>query len=281
MSLRTLRKDSALFVVKIPQIELNWTQTKIGVNFSKSLLFVFVTFLSDLDQIIKRISVEKIETAPTHILTDEEVIKRILEGEKHLFEKIMRKYNQRMYRICMSIINDSTEAEEIMQIAYIKAYESLRDFKFKSSLSTWLIRILINESLKHKKRRQQIENFDGHSFIINQKEAASSDSPLQKVINDELQHILEKALVQLPEKYRLVFMMREVEKMSTNETMDSLNLSESNVKIRLNRAKEMLRTSLTEYYKTEEVFDFLLTRCDTIVEKTMGHILKEDLKSNA
>jgi RNA polymerase sigma factor (sigma-70 family) len=200
--------------------------------------------------------------------SDEELVKRILDGERHLYEKIMRKYNPRMYRICMSIINDGIEAEEIMQVAYIKAYESLKDFQFRSSFSTWLVRILINESLKQKQRRQRNKELDGQEY----KKTSNSDSPLQIIMNKELKNILEEALAKLPEKYRLVFVMREIEEMSTSETMESLSITESNVKVRLTRAKEMLRSMLSDYYKTEELYDFHLTRCDKVVKNVMSYI---------
>jgi RNA polymerase sigma factor (sigma-70 family) len=207
--------------------------------------------------------------------SDEELIKRIINGESHLYENIIRKYNQRMYRICMSIIKDSNEAEEIMQIAYIKAYENLRNFHFRSGFSTWLIRILINESLKQKQQRQKIRNLDGLEI----KETSNSTSPIQIIMNKELQNILDQVLNQLPEKYRLVFIMREIENMSIFETMDSLNISESNVKVRLNRAKEMLRNSLTTYYKTEDIYSFHLSRCDKIVFNVMTYIANHQFTS--
>jgi RNA polymerase sigma-70 factor (ECF subfamily) len=98
-------------------------------------------------------------------------------------------------------------------------------------------------------------------------------------MNTELRNILENALIKLPEKYRLVFVMREVEDMSTAETMECLSLSESNVKVRLNRAKELLRTSLSQYYKTEELFDFHLSKCDKIVANVLS-IIRQKMINN-
>ena len=94
----------------------------------------------------------KTDQTGTKTFSDEEIVERILKGEKSLYEGIMRKYNLRLYRICMSIINDDKEAEDIMQITYINAYQQLGKFQHKSSFGTWLTRILINESLLHKKR---------------------------------------------------------------------------------------------------------------------------------
>ena len=207
-------------------------------------------------------------TVPSKSITDKEVITRVLNGEKNLYEALMRKYNQRLYRIGMSIINNSEEVEDLMQATYIKAYEHLADYQFRSEFSTWLIRILINESLQQKVRAQKTQGLNGFDYT----EEPNAESPLQKVMNNELRIILEKALNQLPEKYRLVFVMREVESMSTMETMECLNISESNVKVRLNRAKEMLRSSISEFYKVEELYDFHLTRCDNVVKNVLLHI---------
>ncbi len=200
--------------------------------------------------------------------SDEEIIRRVLAGEKHLYEKIMRKYNQRLYRIGISIVIDSEETQEIVQASYIKAYEHLSDFKFKSDFSTWLIRILINESYLHLHQRQRIGQIKEREL----KSATGNESPLQKLINKEVTDILEKALAQLPEKYRTVFIMREVQNMSTRETMECLNISKSNVKVRLKRAKEMLRNLLTEYYKIKDLYEFDESRCDAVVKNVLTYI---------
>ncbi len=200
--------------------------------------------------------------------SDEEIIRRVLAGEKHLYEKIMRKYNQRLYRIGISIVIDSEETQEIVQASYIKAYEHLSDFKFKSDFSTWLIRILINESYLHLHQRQRIGQIKEREL----KSATGNESPLQKLINKEVTNILEKALAQLPEKYRIVFIMREVQNMSTRETMECLNISKSNVKVRLKRAKEMLRNLLTEYYKIKDLYDFDESKCDAVVKNVLTYI---------
>ena len=204
----------------------------------------------------------------TNTERDEDIVDRILKGEKYLYESLMRKFNSRLYRISMSIVNDDMEAEDIMQTAYINAFLQLSNFQKKSSFSTWLTRILINESLLHKKKKskglQLISQQTGNEY--------HNDTPLKRLMNKELKTILEKAVSNLPEKYRLVFVMREIQEMSTNETMEILDLGESNVKIRLTRAKEMLRNELSSYYKPTQLFDFNLIRCDKIVNYVMDRI---------
>lgn len=205
---------------------------------------------------------------PGKILSDEEIVDRILLGEKPLYESLMRKYNARMFRISMSIVNDDMEAEDVMQTAYINAYLQLASFNKKSSFGTWLTRILVNESLLHKKRKQRRDQ------ILKEQPATGYDTetPLKSLMNKELKTILEKAVLTLPEKYRLVFVMREMEEMSTSETMQVLNIGESNVKIRLNRAKEMLRNDLSSRFRSQQLFDFHLTRCDRVVNFVMDNI---------
>ncbi len=207
-------------------------------------------------------------------LTDEEIISRILAGEHDWYERLMRKYNTRLYRIAMSIINDDMEAEDIMQTAYINAFLNLSNFKNKSAFSTWLTRILINESLLHKKRKVK-----GLQILAEQRLSEShNETPLKTFMNKELKLILEKAVSSLPEKYRMVFVMREVQQLSTSETMEVLNLGESNVKLRLTRAKEMLRNELSSY-KTDQLFEFNLIRCDRIAHFVMAKIKEENLRN--
>lgn len=203
-------------------------------------------------------------------LNDESLITRILNGETHLYEQLMRKYNAQMYRISMSIVNDDKEAEDVMQIAYINAYRQLANFKQQSSFNTWLTRILINESLLRKKRKMKLEKVI--SETTHRHNNYQTTTPLDALMNKELKQILEKAVLTLPEKYRMVFIMREVQGMSTNETMQALELGESNVKIRLTRAKEMLRQELNNYWQPREIFEFNLVRCDVIVNYVMKEL---------
>ena len=208
--------------------------------------------------------------------SDNDVITRILEGEKNLYALLVRRYNQRLYRVAISIINDDNDAEDAMQVAYVKAYENLRKFEHKSSFSTWLIRILINECLLLTKKRKQslIMNNDLIENEIEQRLTGKVQTPLMNVLNLELKDVLEKAIQQLPEKYRTVFIMRELEDMSIAETQDCLNLTEVNVKVRLNRAKAMLKSSLASLYKKEDLLSFHLSRCDRVTDNVMKQVEK-------
>jgi RNA polymerase sigma-70 factor (ECF subfamily) len=211
-------------------------------------------------------------------VNDEEVVDRVLKGEKGAYELIMRKYNQRLFRIARAYLQDEDEIEDIIQEAYINAYEHLPRFEKRSAFSTWLIRILINEALARVKHRRRFASMtsagpEDHDVVPEQMaRVANKEIPTEKLMNAELKTILEHSVDRLPEKYKSVFVMREIEGMSVAETSDSLDISEPNVKVRLNRAKEMLRETISGFYQDEEVFHFNLVRCDRIVENVLRRI---------
>ena len=214
----------------------------------------------------------------TQSFSDETVIERVLNGEKDAYELIMRKYNQKLFRIVRSYLANEDEIEDVIQEAYIRAYEQMPRFEKRSSFSTWLIRIVINEALGRLKHRKQFASIqydypdDPGYFRDPPAEPQTTETPIGKLMNTELKGILEKAVDQLPDKYRTVFLMREIEGMSVAETSESLEITESNVKVRLNRAKEMLRETISGFYHDVEVFQFDLVRCDRIVKNVLDRL---------
>ncbi|HWJ92122.1 MAG TPA: RNA polymerase sigma factor [Flavisolibacter sp.] len=206
-------------------------------------------------------------------LDDNEIISRILKGEKNLYALLVRKYNQRLYRVGMSVLNNEAEVEDVMQLAYIKAYENLEKFKFQSAFSTWLTKILVNESLLHlRKKHNTVQKSKLGLSPPAEQSAVDSETPLMKVLNWELKTILESSIRELPENYRTVFIMREIENMSIAETCEVLGISEANVKVRLNRAKVMLRDMLREYLKDDEILQLYQSHCDRMVDRVMEKI---------
>lgn len=216
----------------------------------------------------------KQETFVTDALSDHEIVNRILRGEKDLYALIVRRYNQRHYRVGMSIIKDEAEVEDVMQVTYIKAYENLEQFSFKAGFSTWITRILINQSLlRLKKRGRSINlNDDMMNNAICHQQAATVQTPAASLINSELKAVLAKAICQLPDIYRTVFIMREIENMNVAETQACLDISEVNVKVRLNRARTMLKDSLSAFYRKEDILHFYLPRCNRMTERVMQQI---------
>jgi RNA polymerase sigma-70 factor (ECF subfamily) len=202
---------------------------------------------------------------------DAEIIEKILEGNKDQYALLMRKYNQRLYRICKGYLKDEAEIEDVMQDAYINAFQHLQGFEKRSQFSTWITRIAINECLQRLKQINRLQRFD-----INEENSELMNiqhiDPEKQSLNRELKELLETAILQLPEKYRFIFIMREVEKMSTEETSAVLDLSESNVKVRLSRAKEMLRNTLMSTYPAGELYEFNLIRCERIATNVLSRI---------
>jgi RNA polymerase sigma factor (sigma-70 family) len=207
------------------------------------------------------------KTLPMAHLPDTVLVERILGGEKRLFEHIIRRYNQRLYRIGMSILNQDAEVEDAMQTAYINAYEHLNQFANRAAFSTWITRILLNECLAQKKRRQR---FPTGTDDVSQN-SIHMKTPAYVLVNKELGSVIEDAVTQLPEKYRLVFVLREIEEMSVKETSEALDIEETNVKVRLNRAKTMLKDLMKGYMK-DQVYSFHLTRCDRIVKNVFDKL---------
>lgn len=208
-------------------------------------------------------------------LSDIELINRVVQGETDLYEIIMRRYNQRLYRIGRGFFrNNDEEIEDIMQFTYIRAYEKLSSFENRAAFSTWLSRIFINEAIARKKFSGRfmsiVDNDNSAEDEFN--ESSSTGNPYMITANNELKDLLEKSISDLPEKYRVVFVMHEIENMSVHETGKCLNLTESNVKVRLNRARKMLRENLSQFYRQEEIYSFNLVRCSIIVNNVLNYI---------
>lgn len=209
-------------------------------------------------------------------LDDTEVIARVLGGETALYEIIMRRYNERLYRVARAILHDDGEAEDVMQDTYVRAYKSLAQFQGRSAFATWLTRIAVNEALQRRKQRMRTEPIDFQNGAEDHimELAALGDSPEQNYGRREITGILEHAIAALPEQYRVVYMLREVEEMSTEETAEALELSEENVRIRLHRARGLLKKYLVEKagLAARHAYPFHLSRCDRVVANVFAKI---------
>src|SRR5688500_10078953 len=151
-------------------------------------------------------------------LTDEQVVGQILTGQTALFEILMRRHNERVYRVARSIVRDESEAEDVMQQAYMNAYANLRQFAGKARFSTWLTRIAINESLSRARRRGKYEAFDDEVSNVEPLMAGGSPpDPERQTLTGEVRALLEWAIDGLPDGAREVFVLREVEGLSTAE----------------------------------------------------------------
>jgi RNA polymerase sigma-70 factor (ECF subfamily) len=205
-------------------------------------------------------------------IKDSEIINEILKGNKEQYALLMRKYNQKLYRIAKGYLKDEAEIEDVMQDTYVKGYQHLAKFEHRSEFSTWMTRILINECLQRLKKITRTDLMDVNEENNEIMNATDKNNPEKQSLNKELKDLLESAISQLPEKYRSVFMMREIEKMSIEETSAAMEISGSNVKIRLNRAKEMLRNTLMNTYPVGNLYEFNLIRCDRITANVLSRI---------
>jgi RNA polymerase sigma-70 factor, ECF subfamily len=204
-------------------------------------------------------------------LSDAELVQRILGGEKHLYEVIIRRYNQRLYRVARSIVQNQEEAEDVIQETYFRAFEHLHQFEGRALFSTWLTKIAVHEASNRLRRRTRHTTIDS-ALLEESKLSPTSQTPEHHRLAEETRVILESAIDHLPDAYRSVFVMRSIEEMSTSDTAQCLALSEETVKIRLMRARRMLRRTLYEtvHAASSEAFQFLGERCD----RTTAAVLK-------
>jgi RNA polymerase sigma-70 factor (ECF subfamily) len=206
--------------------------------------------------------------------TDAEIVDRVLAGQTALFELLMRRYNERIYRAARAITRDDREAEDVMQQAYVNAFTNLRQFRGQAQFSTWLTRIAINEALARVRRLGKYEPFDELTTVETFMPANSVPNPERQAFTGELRDLLEWAIDTLPDGSREVFVLRDVEGLSTAETAASLGVSEDVVKTRLSRARGALRQALLSRTGAvaPEAFRFERPRCDRVVAAVMARI---------
>lgn len=219
----------------------------------------------------------------TSSLSDSEVVRRVRAGESALFEILMRRHNRRLYRVARSVVRDETEVEDVMQQAYINAFTHLDQFEERAQFSTWMTRITLNEAFARRRKLQQSVAVAEERRSIGSERERSMDTmtstrpdPERETYAAELRAILEHAVDALPDAYRTVFVLRDVEGLSTAEAGDGLGLGEEAVKTRLHRARAMLRRSIAAHVGTAVAgaFDFPATRCNRVVANVLAVILR-------
>jgi RNA polymerase sigma-70 factor (ECF subfamily) len=223
-----------------------------------------------------------VEKAGSERWTDEEIVERVKAGDTALYEIVMRRYNQRLYRVARAILHDDAEAEDVMQDAYVRAYQNLHQFAGRAAFSTWLTLIAVHEALHRLRlrgRTQQIDETE-QDGEMSMNMVETSPDPEQMASRAELGHLLEEAVLGLPEKYRAVVMLRDVEELNTSETAEALELTEENVKVRLNRGRAMMRGYLFDRVgeKAKSAFPFMGVRCDRVVRGVFARL--EELSSD-
>ncbi|HEY5773714.1 MAG TPA: sigma-70 family RNA polymerase sigma factor [Chitinophagaceae bacterium] len=216
-------------------------------------------------------------TKQADTISEIELINRITNGENELFEILIRRNNPYLYKLGMSYGYKHEDVEDLMQEAFIAAYLNLEKFEARSSFKTWITRIMLNQC--YQKAQKLSFKFEKANDILNEKttpmfESNQSTDTYRSVLNNELSKVIVGALTSIPLEYRMVFSLRELNGMSTAETAETLDISETNVKVRLNRAKQMLREKVEKMYTPEDIFEFNLIYCDKIVSGVMKAISK-------
>ena len=206
-------------------------------------------------------------------LSDEEIIEEIKSGKKEYFAEITKRYNQQLYRIAIGYGISDDDCEEVLQISYIAAFEKLNQFRYESKFSTWLIRILINECLLIKKKQKRI-------IRINEKEIVTIPAgnhliPIEVFMTKERKKVIEDAIKKLPEKYKSIFILKEIEGMSIEQAAELLSISEVNVKVRLHRARKMLKNIISNISDLSDLLTFGNERCDRVTDTVMEFVRKK------
>jgi RNA polymerase sigma-70 factor (ECF subfamily) len=214
------------------------------------------------------------------LLSDEEVVSRVLAGDTASYEILMRRYNQRIYRVARSVLRDEAEAEDVMQHAYVEALAHLVQWSGRASFEAWVGRIAFHDALARlrKRRRERALGRPGRpgrpEEDVMGTARSSNPSPEQQAFQGEMRVHLESAIDALPTLYRTVFVMRNVEGLSTAETAACLGIREDAVKTRVHRARALLREDLYRRTgaETASAFTFERPRCDRVVAAVLTRV---------
>ena len=216
------------------------------------------------------------KTLDNNKMGEADLIQKIIEGEIAFFEILIRRYNPVLYKIARSYGFNHQDAEDLLQETHFAAYSNLKQFAGRSSYKTWIAKIMVHKciyklSYGYKKNEypdsDRIQEQTAPLFTSGQSQSTES-----LVLKKEMAAVLQNSLENVPDIYRSVFLLREVEGFSIAETAELLNISTVNVKVRLNRAKTLLQKHLEQYYASADIYPFHLQYCDAIVEKVFKKI---------
>ena len=218
------------------------------------------------------------------LLSDADIVSRVRAGEPALYELIMRRYNRRLFRIARGILGHDGEAEDAVQEAYVQAYYKLPQFRGPDGFASWLCQIVTNQALMRRRRlRVVLTPLETLDLPANQEAAmanprSSGNDPAASVHEQQLRQLLERAIDQLPEVYRVAFVLREIEELSLAETGQLLGIETATVKTRVHRARRLLQRNLTEELATalQGAFAFDGERCDRLVARVFERLRDGD-----
>lgn len=221
------------------------------------------------------------ETTQRHLVPDEEsdsaLIQRVLDGDIEAYEGIMRRYNQRLFRLARSIVTNDAEAMDVVQEAYVRAFEHLADLKQPEALGGWLARIVRNAALMQLRKTRRYQNMEDTEFenvLHLAKPVHQQMRPDRELANAQLRQVLENCIDELPDAFRAVFMLRAVEQCSISTAAEILGIKEATVKTRFHRARVLLQERLLEISDVSAVgvHEFAGERCDSIVRNVLTEV---------
>jgi RNA polymerase sigma-70 factor (ECF subfamily) len=201
-------------------------------------------------------------------------------GRREAFRQIMQRCNRRLFRVARGLVHDDPEAEDVVQAAYVSAFEHLAEFRGEASIATWLTRIVLNEAngrLRARKPTVELDHLEAlqeGGRVIAFPSRFGGEDPAAGAARLEIRRLLERAVDDLPEPFRLVFVMREIEECTVEDTAVSLGLKPETVKTRLHRARRLLRAALHDTLATTmtDAFPFLGARCDRMTNTVLARI---------
>lgn len=232
--------------------------------------------------------VKEKQTRAMAALTDTELVACARHGEALAFEVIVRRHNRLLFRAARGLVNDDATAQDMVQDAYINAFTHLEAFRGDASLRTWLTRIVINQSLSHLRRQRPAISLSQDDMALPSAWAEEDDMPTSltdpntpdaAADNLQMKALLESAITRLPETYRSVFMLRDVEGMSVEDTAHCLDVSQEVVRTRLVRARAQLRQRLATQLQAQagSTFEFAGQRCDSVTQYVMDELHRRGL----
>jgi RNA polymerase sigma-70 factor, ECF subfamily len=213
--------------------------------------------------------------------SDSELLERARQGDAAAFAALIRRHDKHLYRIVRSVLRDDYEAEEAVQETYLRAFTGLRGFRGAASLQTWLTRIALNEAVRRRRRSRALLDLDAlHAAQERSRKPLPSSliarelDPERAAAHGQIRELLERAIDDLPAAFRIVFVMRDVEEISTEDTANLLGIRQQTVKTRLHRARRMLRQRLGDELEAalKDVFPFEKPRCDALVGRLVDQL---------
>lgn len=218
-------------------------------------------------------------------MDDAALVGAVRNGDREAFRHIMRRSNQRLFRVARGVVNDDAEAEDVVQEAYAHAFEKLPTFRGDAALLTWLTRIVLNEAygrLRGLRLVVDVEQIEAsqmdNASILPFPAKFGDEDPAAATARDQARRLIEQAIDHLPEPFRIVFVMREIENCTVEETAASLDLRPETVKTRLHRARRLLRAALHDTLSEtlHDAFPFLGARCDRMTDAVMQRLRMQD-----